>query len=34
VLEPDSRLGALSLAMKGERLPAATSWIGSPARLL
>jgi non-ribosomal peptide synthetase-like protein len=33
VLEEGSRLGPLSLAMKGERLPAGTSWFGSPARL-
>ena len=33
-LEDDSSLGPLSLAMKGERLPAGTSWMGSPARLI
>jgi non-ribosomal peptide synthetase-like protein len=33
-LEDDSCLGPLSLAMKGERLPAGTSWMGSPARLV
>jgi non-ribosomal peptide synthetase-like protein len=29
----DSRLGDLSLLMKGERLPAVTHWQGSPARM-
>jgi non-ribosomal peptide synthetase-like protein len=32
VIEPDAQLGDLSVLMKGERLPAATSWEGSPAR--
>ncbi|HEU4395010.1 MAG TPA: hypothetical protein VFS92_05545, partial [Planctomycetota bacterium] len=31
VLEDGSRLDALSLAMKGERLPAGTRWSGVPA---
>jgi non-ribosomal peptide synthetase-like protein len=30
-MEPGSRLGALSLLMKGERLPAGTAWAGVPA---
>ena len=32
VIEDDAMLGDLSVLMKGERLPAATSWEGSPAR--
>lgn len=32
VMEPDSCLGNLSMLMKGESLPASSSWIGSPAR--
>ncbi|MEH2136552.1 Pls/PosA family non-ribosomal peptide synthetase [Nostoc sp.] len=32
VMEPDSCLGNLSMLMKGESLPAASSWVGSPAR--
>ena len=32
VIEPDAQLGDLSVLMKGERLPAGTSWEGSPAR--
>jgi non-ribosomal peptide synthetase-like protein len=32
-MEPASRLGMLSLLMKGEVLPAGTSWAGNPARL-
>ncbi|MCX6910896.1 MAG: peptide synthetase, partial [Verrucomicrobia bacterium] len=31
-MEEDSSLGELSLLMKGETLPAGTSWHGSPAR--
>jgi non-ribosomal peptide synthetase-like protein len=31
-MEPGSRLGPLSLLMKGEVLPAGTAWAGSPAR--
>ncbi len=31
-MEPGSRLGGLSLLMKGEVLPAGTAWQGSPAR--
>ncbi len=31
VMEDGSRLGAVSLLMKGERLPAGTVWAGSPA---
>jgi len=31
-MEDGSRLDALSLLMKGEVLPAGTSWEGSPAR--
>jgi non-ribosomal peptide synthetase-like protein len=31
-MEPDSMLGDLSVLMKGETLPAGTSWEGSPAR--
>ena len=30
-LEDGARLDALSLVMKGERLPAGTAWLGSPA---
>lgn len=33
VMEPDTNLGDLSVLMKGETLPAGTSWEGSPARL-
>ena len=33
VMEEGSKLGALSLLMKGETLPAWTSWEGNPARL-
>jgi non-ribosomal peptide synthetase-like protein len=33
VMEADSMLGDLSVLMKGESLPAGTSWEGSPARL-
>ncbi|MBP5972280.1 amino acid adenylation domain-containing protein [Brasilonema sp. CT11] len=33
VMEPDSNLGNLSMLMKGESLPASTSWVGSPARI-
>ena len=33
VIEPDAQLGDLSVLMKGETLPAGTSWEGSPARL-
>jgi non-ribosomal peptide synthetase-like protein len=32
VMEPGARLGELSVVMKGERLPADTSWEGSPAQ--
>jgi non-ribosomal peptide synthetase-like protein len=32
VIEEDARLGDLSVLMKGERLPAGTSWEGSPAQ--
>ena len=32
VIEPDAQLGDLSVLMKGETLPAGTSWEGSPAR--
>ena len=32
-MEPESRLGPLSLLMKGEVLPGGTSWAGIPARL-
>ena len=32
VMENDSSLGNLSMLMKGESLPAASSWVGSPAR--
>ena len=32
VIEADAQLGDLSVLMKGERLPAGTSWEGSPAR--
>ncbi|WP_069108566.1 Pls/PosA family non-ribosomal peptide synthetase [Fortiea contorta] len=32
VMEPDSSLGNLSMLMKGESLPAGSSWVGSPAR--
>ena len=32
VMESGSRLGELSVVMKGERLPADTSWEGSPAQ--
>jgi carbonic anhydrase/acetyltransferase-like protein (isoleucine patch superfamily) len=31
-MERDSRLGGLSMLMKGETLPAGTHWHGSPAR--
>jgi len=31
-MEAGSRLGGLSLLMKGETLPAGTVWQGSPAR--
>src|SRR5207247_8681636 len=31
-MEDGSRLDALSLLMKGERLPAGTAWAGSPAK--
>ena len=31
-MEPESKLGPLSLLMKGETLPRRTAWIGSPAR--
>jgi non-ribosomal peptide synthetase-like protein len=31
-IEPRARLDALSLVMKGERLPADSSWCGAPAR--
>ena len=34
VLEDDSTLGDLSVAMKGETLPANTTWEGSPAKLV
>jgi len=30
-MEPGARLDALSLLMKGERLPSRTSWAGIPA---
>jgi non-ribosomal peptide synthetase-like protein len=33
VMEPGARLGELSVVMKGERLPADTSWEGSPAQV-
>ncbi|MDP4197467.1 MAG: hypothetical protein Q8940_20645 [Bacteroidota bacterium] len=33
VMEEDSKLGSLSLLMKGETLPAWTSWEGNPAKL-
>ncbi|HWR25299.1 MAG TPA: Pls/PosA family non-ribosomal peptide synthetase, partial [Methanosarcina sp.] len=33
VMEEDSKLGSLSLLMKGETLPSWTSWEGSPAKL-
>ncbi|ARV58835.1 hypothetical protein BZZ01_09465 [Nostocales cyanobacterium HT-58-2] len=33
VMEPDSSLGNLSMLMKGESLPAHSSWVGSPARI-
>ena len=33
VMESGSRLGELSVVMKGERLPADTSWEGSPAQV-
>lgn len=33
VMEPDSNLGNLSMLMKGESLPAHSSWVGSPARI-
>jgi non-ribosomal peptide synthetase-like protein len=33
VMEPDSSLGNLSMLMKGEVLPAASAWLGSPARV-
>ena len=32
VMAPDSSLGNLSMLMKGESLPAGSSWVGSPAR--
>ncbi len=32
LVEPDAQLGDLSVLMKGETLPAGTSWEGSPAR--
>ena len=32
IMSPDSSLGNLSMLMKGESLPAASSWVGSPAR--
>ena len=32
VIEADAQLGDLSVLMKGETLPAGTSWEGSPAR--
>jgi non-ribosomal peptide synthetase-like protein len=32
VVEPEAQLGDLSVLMKGETLPAGTSWEGSPAR--
>ena len=32
VIEDDAQLGDLSVLMKGETLPAGTSWAGSPAR--
>ncbi len=32
VIEDDAQLGDLSVLMKGETLPAGTSWEGSPAR--
>lgn len=32
VMEPSSSLGNLSMLMKGETLPTASCWIGSPAR--
>lgn len=32
VMEPDSNLGNLSMLMKGESLPAFSSWVGSPAQ--
>ncbi len=31
IMEDDARLDALSLLMKGERLPAGTAWAGIPA---
>ena len=31
-MEDGAQLDALSLLMKGERLPAGTAWAGSPAR--
>jgi non-ribosomal peptide synthetase-like protein len=33
VMEPGARLGELSVVMKGETLPAGTSWEGSPAQV-
>jgi non-ribosomal peptide synthetase-like protein len=32
IMSPDSSLGNLSMLMKGESLPAASSWVGSPAQ--
>ncbi len=32
IMAPDSSLGNLSMLMKGESLPAGSSWVGSPAR--
>lgn len=34
VIEADATLGDLSVAMKGENLPAGTTWEGSPAKLV
>ncbi len=34
VIEADATLGDLSVAMKGETLPAGTTWEGSPAKLV
>lgn len=34
IMSPDSSLGNLSMLMKGESLPAGSSWVGSPARTI
>lgn len=34
IMEADSSLGNLSMLMKGETLPAASAWIGSPAEMM